>query len=68
MKHFDKNLKGWEEKDEVQSFWLIKVAEDRLYFDGFTFEKVGPSEINIYGLINQDEGSPEEIKFNYKRQ
>ncbi|WP_281542057.1 DUF6265 family protein [Maribacter aestuarii] len=68
LKHFDKDLKGWEEKDEVQRFRLIKVAEDRLYFDGFTFEKVGPNEINIYGLIHQNDGSAEEIKFNYKRQ
>lgn len=68
LKHFDKDLKGWEEKDEVQSFRLIKVADNRLYFDGFTFEKVGPDEINIYGLIHQNDGSEEEIKFNYKRQ
>jgi hypothetical protein len=67
LKHFDGNLKGWEEKEEVQSFKLIKVGADRLYFEGFTFEKVNDAEINIYGLIHQD-GTDEEVKFNYKKQ
>lgn len=68
LKHFDKELKGWEEKEEVQRFKLIKVAENRLYFEGFTFEKISPNEINIYGLIHQNDGTTEEVKFNYKRQ
>lgn len=67
LKHFDTDLKGWEEKDEVQSFKLIKTDGDRAYFEGFTFEKVTADEINIYGLIHQN-GTEEEIKFNYKRQ
>ena len=46
---------------------LIKVAENRLYFEGFTFEKVTDKEVNIYGLIHQD-GKEEEIKFNYIKQ
>lgn len=67
LKHFGSDLIGWEEKDEVQSFKLIMVSENRLYFEGFTFEKVGDNEINIYGLIHQGEKT-EEVKFNYKRQ
>ncbi|MEO9891945.1 DUF6265 family protein [Aurantibacter sp.] len=67
LKHFHGNLKGWEEKNEVQQFKLIKVADNRLYFDGFTFEKVNSNEINIYGLIHQKNGAVEEVIFNYKR-
>ncbi len=67
LKHFGGDLKGWEEKEEVQRFKLIKVAGNRLYFDDFTFEKVNESEINIYGLVHQD-GKAEEVKFNYKKQ
>ncbi|MFS4493032.1 DUF6265 family protein [Maribacter sp. 2308TA10-17] len=67
LKHFGTDLKGWEEKDEVQSFKLIKVDGNRLYFEGFTFEKVSDAEINIYGLINQGDKA-EEVKFNYKKQ
>ncbi len=67
LKHFHNDLKGWEEKDEVQRFKLIQVAGNRLYFDGFTFEKVSEDEINIYALIHQKDGSTEEVIFNYKR-
>lgn len=67
LKHFGGDLKGWEEKDEVQSFKLVKVGSNRLYFEGFTFEKVNENEINIYGLINEGEKA-EEITFNYKKQ
>ncbi|MFK7814244.1 MAG: DUF6265 family protein [Maribacter sp.] len=65
LKHFGADLKGWEEKDEVQSFKLIKAERNRMYFEGFTFEKISENEINIYGLIHQD-GKAEEVQFNYK--
>lgn len=67
LKHFDGELKGWEEKDEVQQFVLIKIDGNRVYFEGFTFERISADEINIYGLIGHDDGSAEEVKFNYKR-
>jgi len=66
LKHFGTDLKGWEEKDEVQSFKLIKVDGNRFYFEGFTFEKISDDEINIYGLI-QEGDKAEETKFNYKK-
>lgn len=67
LKHFGTDLTGWEEKNEVQRFKLIKVTDNRLYFDGFTFEKVSDNEINIYALIHQGEKT-EEVTFNYLKQ
>ena len=67
LKHFGGDLKGWEEKEEVQSFKLIKIEGNRTYFEGFTFEKVSDGEINIYGLIHQN-GKDEEVTFNYLKQ
>ncbi|MFD2588838.1 DUF6265 family protein [Croceitalea marina] len=67
LKHFDTNLHGWEEKDEVQQFRFIKADSNRVYFDGFTFENVSPEEMNIYGLIGNDDGTKSEIVFNYKK-
>ncbi len=67
LKHFHGDLKGWEEKEEVQSFRLIKVDENRIYFEGFTFEKVGDNETNIYALIEDEDGIAEEITFNFTR-
>ena len=68
LKHFGDDLKGWEEKNEVQSFKFVKIAGNRVYFDGFTFEKISDTEINIYALIEHTDGTNEEVKFNYKKQ
>jgi len=68
LKHFDTDLHGWEEKDEVQQFKFIKVEGNRVYFDGFTFENVSANEINIYGLIGNEDGTSNEVVFNYKKQ
>lgn len=67
LKHFGPNLHGWEEKDEVQQFKFIKAEGNRVYFDGFTFENVNANEINIYGLIGNDDGTQSEMVFNYKK-
>lgn len=66
LKHFEGDLKGWEEKGDKVSSRLIKVEDNRLYFDGFTFEKVDENEINIYVVIEDKENS-KEVKFNYKK-
>ena len=66
LKHFHKDLKGWEEKDETVDFPLVQVTPDKVYFDGFTFEKVSDEEMNIYVIISS-EGEEREQKFNYRR-
>jgi len=66
LKHFHANLKGWEEKDETVDFRLVKVTENKIYFDGFTIERISGSEINMYVVI-EDGGQQSEVKFNYKR-
>ncbi len=53
LKHFDNNLHGWEKKEETVDFKLVKVTPNRIYFDGFTFEKVSESEITIYVIFKQ---------------
>jgi len=67
LRHFDNNLHAWEEKNEVQQFKFIKAEGNRVYFNGFTFEKISAAEINIYGLIDNEDGSSNEVVFNYKR-
>lgn len=66
LKHFDHDLKGWEEKDETVDFPLVKVTENKVFFDGFTFEKISNNEINIYVVIS-GKGGEHEATFNYKR-
>ncbi|WP_054852182.1 DUF6265 family protein [Olleya sp. ITB9] len=66
LKHFGNDFKGWEEKDETVDAKLVKIEDNRVYFDQFTFEKISDSEINIYVVV-EDNGNTEEIKFNYKK-
>tara|TARA_B110001450_G_scaffold12812_1_gene12172 strand:- start:910 stop:1419 length:510 start_codon:yes stop_codon:yes gene_type:complete len=66
LKHFHRDLKGWEEKDKAIDFVLVKVMENKVYFNGLTIERISDKEINIYVAI-EDNGSTTEEKFTYKR-
>lgn len=66
LKHFHSNLSGWEEKDETVDFKLVKVTKNKIYFDGFTFEKISDKEMNIYVVI-QNGKEEAETKFNFQK-
>ena len=66
LKHFSAKLHGWEEKEETVDFKLVKVTDDRVYFDGMTFENVSEEEMNVY-VLTGDEGVEQETKFNYRK-
>ncbi len=68
FKHFHNDFKGWEEKDEIMDYKLVKIENDKVYFDEFTFEKINENEINIYVVIDQGDGNIDEVKFNYNKQ
>lgn len=68
LKHFHGDLKGWEEKDETVDFKLVKMEDDKIYFDQFTFERVSGNEINLYVVIEEKDGAAKEVKFNYKKE
>ncbi len=64
LKHFHSSLKGWEEKDKTIDFQLVKVTDDKIYFDKFTFVRLGNKKMDIYVVI-ESEGKTEEVKFSY---
>lgn len=66
IKHFSDELHGWEAKDEYELFRLVKLEENRVYFEGLTLERISDKQINMYVLIN-DEDKAEEVKFEYHR-
>lgn len=68
LKHFNADLSGWEEKEETIDFKLVKVIEDRFYFDDFTIERISDKEINMYVEVGEENGTSNEVKFNYHRQ
>lgn len=66
LKHFDGNMKGWEEKDKTIDFKLVKLEPNKVFFEGLTMEKISEDQINVWVLI--EEGSnTEEVLFAYKR-
>jgi len=66
LKHFSADLKGWEKQNDTVDFKLVKFSKNRAYFDELTFEVISDNELNIYVVI-EEEGSSEEVKFNYHR-
>ncbi len=48
LKHFHPDLVGWEEKDGMVKFPLIKVEEKAAYFGGLTYRLVNPDELHIW--------------------
>ena len=66
IKHFDAELRGWEDKDRSVEFKLVRVAPGKVYFDGLTFEKISEKEINVYVNLDDKENKSEQ-KFSYHR-
>lgn len=67
LKHFNNDLKGWETKDETVNFPLIEITQNKVVFEGMTFERVNENQMNVYVEIHQKDGSIETVKFNYKK-
>ncbi|MBW8242993.1 hypothetical protein K1F50_09295 [Muricauda oceani] len=66
LKHFDGNMRGWEEKDETIDFKLVKLEPNKVYFEDLTMEKISDDQMNVWVLIEEG-GNQEEVLFAYKR-
>ena len=66
LKHFGPSLTGWEEKDKTIGFGLVKVTPNKVYFEGFTIERIHRDQLVMYVVIH-DEDEPKEVAFPYKR-
>ena len=67
LKHFNNDLKGWESKDETVDFPLKAIYENKVIFEGMTFERVSESRMDIFVSMEHD-GSTEILKFEYTKQ
>jgi len=67
LKHFNADLTGWEEKDEVVSFPLVRIETSAVYFDGLTYRKNGDDRLRAYVAVEQEEGAAEEMGFELHR-
>jgi hypothetical protein len=66
LKHFHGDLKGWEDKNEVREFPLVKQDAATVWFDGITFRKDGPDAMSVFVAIKRG-GTLSEGRFSYKR-
>lgn len=66
LKHFNGDLKSWEEKNDTVDFKLVKIEEQTVYFEGFTIEKASANRLNMYVMLGED-GKKSEMTFNYSR-
>ncbi|MFN2385191.1 MAG: DUF6265 family protein [Thermoanaerobaculia bacterium] len=67
LKHFDRELKGWEEKDVVRAFPLVKRTESEAYFDGITYRKEGPDGMRFFVAVRQKNGEIQELEGRHKK-
>lgn len=66
LKHFDGELKGWEEKEKTIDFKLVKLEGNKAFFEGLTFEKIGNDQLHIYVLLDDGENA-KEVLFRFKK-
>lgn len=67
LKHFHPDLKGWEEKDEMREFPLVKLGDREIFFDGMTFRRDGKNSMTIFVRFENQDGSLREEAFVYRR-
>ena len=66
LKHFDPDLSGWEERDETVDFPLVALTEDTAWFEGLTYQRLGPDEMQVYLAMRTKDGV-REVPFSWKR-
>lgn len=67
LKHFNADLSGWEEKDEVREFRLVAHEGDSWYFDDLTIRRDGPGHMTGIVNVREKDGTSREIAFHYVR-
>ena len=66
LKHFNPDMKAWEEKEDFVHFELIEATADKLSFKGLTFERKSDTEMEIALRMN-NKGKIETEIFKMKR-
>lgn len=67
LKHFHRDLTGWEAKDEVVSFPLVALEEGAVHFDGLTLRREGATGLVTAVRMKAKDGSFRELVFRYEK-
>jgi hypothetical protein len=57
VKHFNPDLTGWEEKDEVMSFSFVSAGVGQVTFSGLTYERTAEDSLRITVSVKGADGS-----------
>jgi hypothetical protein len=66
LKHFHPDLKGWEERDQVLHFPLVKLEAGSAWFDGITYRKEADGTLRAWVLIHGKDGRVREELFQFQ--
>jgi hypothetical protein len=67
VKHFNPDLKGWEEKSDSVVFPLVAIVGGFVYFDGLTIERISNNKVVHWVLLGDGKGGNEVAQFTYRR-
>ncbi len=67
LKHFNADMTGWEDKDEMVTFRLIRIDPDAIYFGSLTFRRHGHDGLQVFVAVRQRDGLLEELAFDFTR-
>lgn len=56
LKHFGRNLSGWEDNsaESALEFPLVAIAENAVYFSGLTYERIGENGVQIHLRLHSE--------------
>ncbi len=68
LKHFDKDFKGWEDKDNPIDFPLIEMKDNDTIFDGLTYQLMPDRKLKATLFIKDDKtGEEKKEEFIYSK-
>lgn len=67
LKHFNADLTGWEEKDEVVTFSFIRVTPTEAVFEGLRFRLLEDGRLQAIVRTTNAKGEVGELEFLYER-
>lgn len=67
LKHFHPDMVGWEEKDKMVNFPLIKVERNAAYFGGLTYQLDDQGELKVWVAMKGQDGKVSEAELILRR-
>jgi len=67
LKHFNQDMTGWEDKEEMVRFRLAHVEDGLIQFSSLTYRLVSDDRMLVHVAVRQDDGELEELEFVFMR-